>query len=96
MNFGKLYLDKDGDVCHDQGGHNLIFCPACGDHAENWEVLNPEYVKEIVRRFNAFPELIQMLHDAKLQMEYICETTPRATTYTYIDRINTLLSEMEK
>ena len=51
---GRLFIDGDGDICIDDGREfNLIACPALTGF-DPWEVLNPDVVQEIVRRWNEF------------------------------------------
>lgn len=48
---GRLFLDADGDICHDQGGHNLVACPAYDDGIDG-KILNGPYVEAMVLAFN--------------------------------------------
>ena len=48
---GELFFDDDGDVCVNQDGDNLVFCPAVDDDGRR--VLHPEIIAEMVRLYNA-------------------------------------------
>lgn len=59
---GRLFRDKDGDVCINDGREfNLVFCPAYGDGDDFGRELNPEVIDAIIERFSLAPSIAKRL-----------------------------------
>ncbi|MGL4890625.1 MAG: hypothetical protein ACRC52_07470 [Aeromonas veronii] len=61
--FEKVFIDSDGDICREGDGDNLVLVCAVSEIGAHGACLplNPDYIAEIIRRFNAYDDLVAAL-----------------------------------